>query len=196
MSDIPLAHLSRQQLVQLLLRVVDLLAQPVLPSVQTVAPVQTTTGSPVLEPYDASLDPWNAPDACPTAGAGSREGTACGALVGSAGPPLHQLNPGACALYPVVSGCTAPSCAQLGSNCASCLQRCFGVWAHAFWSAGAELPRVVVCHPNHVRLVTLHCPVVPLEYMLRWVPLRVCAVSRVGWVGGIFALKLQWTMEV
>ena len=30
--------------------------------------------------------------------------------------------------------------------------------------------------------------------MLRWVPLRVCAVSRVGWVGGKSGLKLRSLM--
>ena len=51
MSDIPLTHLSRQQLVQLLLRVVDLLAQPVLPTTQTGAPAPLGSSAPALEPY-------------------------------------------------------------------------------------------------------------------------------------------------
>ena len=55
MEDIPLSHLSRPQLVNLLLRIVDLLSQPV----QLARHTQT---SPPLEPYDASIDPWNAPD--------------------------------------------------------------------------------------------------------------------------------------
>ena len=61
MADVPLAHLSRQQLVHLLLRIVDLLAQPVVPC-QSATPAMGCTGGPTLEPYDASLDPWNAPD--------------------------------------------------------------------------------------------------------------------------------------
>ena len=56
MADIPLNHLSRPQLVHLLLRIVDLLSQPVQPA------THTPTG-PTLEPYDASIDPWNEPEA-------------------------------------------------------------------------------------------------------------------------------------
>ncbi len=63
MADIPLTHLSRPQLVHLLLRIVDLLSQPVQPA--TCVP----SGTP-LEPYDASLDPWNAPDVGQSTNAG------------------------------------------------------------------------------------------------------------------------------
>ncbi len=62
MADIPLTHLSRPQRVHLLLRIVDLLSQPV----QLAAHVPAGT---TLEPYDASLDPWNAPDASQSTGA-------------------------------------------------------------------------------------------------------------------------------
>ena len=58
MENIPLGHLSRPQLVNLLLRIVDLLSQPV----QPFPPAQATQACPVLEPYDASIDPWNAPE--------------------------------------------------------------------------------------------------------------------------------------
>ena len=120
MSDVPLAHLSRQQLVQLLLRIVDLLAQPVRPF-QTVVSAPTTAGGPVLEPYDASLDPWNDPDLCLPAMVrvkAQRVGP-----TGAVGPPLHQLNPCASAFYPMVSGGPSPSRPQACSDCSSGLPR-------------------------------------------------------------------------
>ena len=57
MADVPLSHLSRPQLVHLLLRIVDLSAPPV---------VGLPSGSGV-ELYDARLDPWNGPDECQAA---------------------------------------------------------------------------------------------------------------------------------
>ena len=56
---------------------------------------------PTLELYDASLDPWNAPDGGPVAAAGPRD---FGGPVVSRGPyhNLGQLNPAASAFYPVV----------------------------------------------------------------------------------------------
>ena len=70
MADMPLSHLSRPQLVHLLLRIVDLLSQPVV-QVQPATPATSPCG-PTLELYDASLDPWNAPDGGPVATDGSR----------------------------------------------------------------------------------------------------------------------------
>ena len=101
MADIPLTHLSRPQLVHLLLRIVDLLSQPV--------PTTSVQGGPALEPYDASLDPWNPPDPGPAASVGP-----CGAgsatVSGGPYPEIGQLNPGASAFYPVVSGPPVPFC--------------------------------------------------------------------------------------
>ena len=99
MSDIPLTHLSRPQLVHLLLRIVDLLSQPVQPA--TFVP----SGTP-LEPYDASLDPWNAPDVGQPTNAGV--GGSRGPVPGNPYPHPSQLNPGATAFYPVVSGPPGP----------------------------------------------------------------------------------------
>ena len=62
MDNIHLGHLSRPQLVNLLLRIVDLLAQALPQPGQTLPPVQATQAPPVLEPYDASIDPWNEPE--------------------------------------------------------------------------------------------------------------------------------------
>ena len=138
MSDVPLAHLSRQQLVQLLLRIVDLLAQPVLPF-HTVAPAPGTTGGPALEPYDASLDPWNDPALCLPAGCGQNEGApscprACYdsssglprlALFGSGHPPLareDQATRGGC--LPPPSG---PSCENALPGCAPWVHVCGGL---------------------------------------------------------------------
>ncbi len=66
MADIPLTHLTRPQLVHLLLRIVDLLAQPAVPCHSAVPATGEPVG-PTLEPYDASLDPWNAPGPGPSA---------------------------------------------------------------------------------------------------------------------------------
>ena len=63
MADVPLNHLSRPQLVHLLLRIVDLLSQPLMPA-QSAPPGGSLPCGPVVEPYDASVDPWNAPDEC------------------------------------------------------------------------------------------------------------------------------------
>ena len=106
MADIPLNHLSRPQLVHLLLRIVDLLSLPSMP-----APSLPSDGRqrccPNVVPYDASLDPWNAPEEGqrdlfvtrdPGAVVGSRSGK------GECGP----LNPAASAFYPMVSG--PPAC--------------------------------------------------------------------------------------
>ena len=61
MADIPLNHLSRPQLVHLLLRIVDLLSLPSMPA-PSVPLSGHQRGCPNVVPYDASLDPWNAPD--------------------------------------------------------------------------------------------------------------------------------------
>ena len=102
MADIPLAHLSRPELVHLLLRIVDLLSQPVMPC-HSAAPGTATSAGPPLELYDASLDPWNAPDTGPAAAVSS---AGCGGPARSCGtiPHVGLLNPSATAFYPVVSG--------------------------------------------------------------------------------------------
>ena len=61
MADIPLNHLSRPQLVHLLLRIVDLLSLPSMPA-PSVPLSGNQTRCPSVVPYDASIDPWNAPD--------------------------------------------------------------------------------------------------------------------------------------
>ena len=61
MADVPLNHLSRPQLVHLLLRIVDLLSLPSMPA-QSAPSSGSLPCGPVVEPYDASIDPWNAPD--------------------------------------------------------------------------------------------------------------------------------------
>ena len=60
-----------------------------------------------LEPYDASLDPWNAPDAGHSTSA-AVGGCAGSAVSGSPYPHPSQLNPGPSAFYPVVSGAPGP----------------------------------------------------------------------------------------
>ena len=107
MADVPLTHLSRPQLVHLLLRIVDLVSQPVTP-VQPAAPVTGLPSGPRVELYDASLDPWNAPDEGQVAPTGPRDHGR--PVVGAGGPYLIQgrLNPAASAFYPVVSG--PPAC--------------------------------------------------------------------------------------
>ena len=61
MADVPLNHLSRPQLVHLLLRIVDLLSLPSMPA-QSAPSSGSQPCCPVVVPYDASIDPWNAPD--------------------------------------------------------------------------------------------------------------------------------------
>ena len=83
MADVPLTHLSRPQLVHLLLRIVDLLSQPVTP----VQPAPPVPSGPRVELYDARLDPWNAPDEGQVAPSGPRDH---GGPVGAGGPYLIQ----------------------------------------------------------------------------------------------------------
>ena len=106
MADVPLNHLSRPQLVHLLLRIVDLLSQPSMPA-QSAPPGGGVSNSPVVELYDASVDPWNAPDECQAAPTAARDQ---GLPVGTGGCHFVQgpLNPAASAFYPVVSG--PPAC--------------------------------------------------------------------------------------
>ena len=99
MENIPLGHLSRPQLVNLLLRIVDLLSQPVQPT----QPVQHTQACPPLEPYDASIDPWNAPDLAQPVNVTGQGGSGPVTTGGTAYPP-GLLNPGASAFYPMVCG--------------------------------------------------------------------------------------------
>ncbi len=92
MEDIPLSHLSRPQLVNLLLRIVDLLSQPV-------QLAQHTQTCPPLEPYDASVDPWNAPDiAQPVNFTG--QGGSGPMTTGNPVYPPGLLNPGASTCLP------------------------------------------------------------------------------------------------
>ena len=108
MDNIPLGHLSCPQLVNLLLRIVDLLSQPLPQPVQPFPPAQATQACPVLEPYDASIDPWNAPELTQPANV-SGPGVSCqGTTSGTAHRP-GLLNPGATAFYPMVP---APSCSH------------------------------------------------------------------------------------
>ena len=53
MDNLYLGHLSRPQLVNLLLRIVDLLAQPLPQPEQPLHPGQAMQAPPILEPYDA-----------------------------------------------------------------------------------------------------------------------------------------------
>ena len=103
MDNIYLGHLSRPQLVNLLLRIVDLLAQPLPQPGQTLPPVQAMQASPILEPYDASIDPWNEPELSQPATAASpdvrRPRPTCGTAY-----PSGLLHPGATAFYPMVPG--------------------------------------------------------------------------------------------
>ena len=103
MDNIYLGHLSRPQLVNLLLRIVDLLAQPLPQPGQTLPPVQAMQASPILEPYDASIDPWNEPELSQPATAASpdvrRPRPTCGTAY-----PSGLLHPGATAFYPMVHG--------------------------------------------------------------------------------------------
>ena len=62
MDNINLSLLSRPQLVHLLLQIVDLLAQPLPQPEQPLHPGQVMHAPPRLEPYDASVDPWNEPE--------------------------------------------------------------------------------------------------------------------------------------
>ena len=99
MENIPLGHLSRPQLVNLLLRIVDLLSQPV----QPFQPAQPTQACPVLEPYDASVDPWNAPEPTQPVNV-SGQGVSCPVTTSGTAYPPGLLNPGASAFYPMVPG--------------------------------------------------------------------------------------------
>ena len=112
MADIPLNHLSRPQLVHLLLRIVDLLSLPSMPA-PSVPLSGNQTRCPNVVPYDASLDPWNARDEDQRDSIVTRDP---GALVGpgSSKSGYGPLNPAASAFYPMVSG--PPAC-HTSSGC-------------------------------------------------------------------------------
>ena len=103
MDNIHLGHLSRPQLVNLLLRIVDLLSQPLPQPGQPLPPVQATQAYPVLEPYDASIDPWNAPEVSQPANV-SGPGVRCQRTTSGTAYPSRLLNPEAVAFYPMVPG--------------------------------------------------------------------------------------------
>ena len=105
MDNINLSLLSRPQLVHLLLQIVDLLAQPLPQPNQPLHPGQVMHAPPRLEPYDASIDPWNEPVLTQPVTATNPE-VRCPV-------PMHgstclggALNPGATAFYPTVPGAT------------------------------------------------------------------------------------------
>ena len=103
MDNMHLGHLSRPQLVNLLLRIVDLLAQPLPQPGQPLPPVQAMQAPPILEPYDASIDPWNEPELSQPSTAASPEVRRPRPMCGAA-YPSGPLNPGATAFYPMVPG--------------------------------------------------------------------------------------------
>ena len=103
MDNMYLGHLSRPQLVNLLLRIVDLLAQPLPQPGQPLPPVQAMQAPPILEPYDASIDPWNEPELAQPATAASPDVRRPRPMCGTA-YPSGLLNPGATAFYPMVPG--------------------------------------------------------------------------------------------
>ena len=103
MDNMYLGHLSRPQLVNLLLRIVDLLAQPLPQPGQPLPPVQAMQAPPILEPYDASIDPWNEPELSQPATAASPDVRRPRPMCGTA-YPSGLLNPGATAFYPMVPG--------------------------------------------------------------------------------------------
>ena len=88
MDNLYLGHLSRPQLVNLLPRIVDLLAQPLPQPEQPLHPGQAMQAPPILEPYDASISP------------DVRRPRPMHGTVYPTGP----LNPGATAFYPMVPG--------------------------------------------------------------------------------------------
>ena len=112
MADIPLNHLSRPQLVHLLLRIVDLLSLPSMPA-PSVPLSGHQRGCPNVVPYDASLDPWNAPDEGQRDSFVTRDPGALGRS-GSGNNGYGLLNPAASAFYPMVSG--PPAC-HTSSGC-------------------------------------------------------------------------------
>ena len=68
----------------------------------------------MLEPYDASIDPWNAPELTQPANV-SGPGVCCqGTTSGTAHPP-GLLNPGATAFYPMVPGASCSH--RIGGMC-------------------------------------------------------------------------------
>ena len=112
MADIPLNHLSRPQLVHLLLRIVDLLSLPSMPA-QSVPLSGNQPRCPSVVPYDASIDPWNAPDEGQSDSIVTRDpGVIVG--TGSSNSGYGPLNPAASAFYPMVSG--PPAC-HTSSGC-------------------------------------------------------------------------------
>ena len=103
MDNLYLGHLSRPQLINPLLRIVDLLAQPLPQPGQPLHPVQAMQAPPILEPYDASIDPWNEPELPQPAPAASPDVRRPRPMRGTA-YPAGPLNPGATAFYPMVPG--------------------------------------------------------------------------------------------
>ena len=124
MADIPLNHLSRPQLVHLLLRIVDLLSLPSMPA-QSAPLSGNQPRCPSVVPYDASIDPWNAPDEGQSDSIVTRDP---GVLVGtgSSNSGYGPLNPAASAFYTMVSGPPACHTASGGSGNPPGLPR-FGV---------------------------------------------------------------------
>ena len=101
MDNLYLGHLSRPQLINLLLRIVDLLAQPLPQPGQPLHPVQAMQAPPILEPYGASI-------ASPDVGRPRpMRGTAY---------PAGPLNPGATAFYPMVPGANCSQRAGVASE--------------------------------------------------------------------------------
>ena len=103
MDNINLSLLSRPQLVHLLLQIVDLLAQPLPQPDQPLHPGQVMHAPPRLEPYDASIDPWNEPELAQPVTATNPEVRCPGPMHGSTYLG-GALNPGATAFYPMVPG--------------------------------------------------------------------------------------------
>ena len=103
MDNMQLGHLSRPQLVNLLLRIVDILAQPLPQLEQPLHSGQAMQAPPILEPYDASIDPWNEPEQSQPATA-TRPEVRCPRPMHGTIYPTGPLNPGATAFYPMVPG--------------------------------------------------------------------------------------------
>ena len=134
MDNIHLSHLSRPQLVNLLLRIVDLLAQPLPQTEQPLHQGQVMHAPPRLEPHDASIDPWNEPELSQPATATNPE-VRCprpmhGSTYGGA------LNPGATAFYPMVPGTT---CSEIWWYLVTTTSMISAVYTQAFLDAFASL---------------------------------------------------------
>ena len=140
MDNMQLGHLSRPQLVNLLLRIVDLLAQPLPQPEQPLHPGQAMHVPPILEPYDASIDPWNEPELSQPATAASPEVRRPRPMQGTV-YPTGPLNPGATAFYPMVPG-------------ANCSQR-VGVTSEPSPEPAPGLPHFGACPQAHLTPFTL-----------------------------------------